>query len=326
MPIALLAIATLLAINVLLGPLGLGVIQWRVSVIGLNQTYGADGAALVLVVPTAVAAAWLWQRRARLASPLALGVGLATLYYALASGLGPDYTRYSGNNEQFFLILLALIALSWTVVCEAWTTLDSRPPAPPRWLARSLGSVLILGSAAVGLAWTKQLLEIAMAGALSGADALAYADAPSAFWLIRVIDLGFIVPICLATGIGLWRGSARAVKVSYAVTAFMTLQAASVLAMGTVMLWRQDPTATPTLVYVLVPVSVGLAVFTARLLASYERGQDALGPLGSIQQRLQQRAVEASMVSGPRPNVERCTSAQQRADYCSESRGMRSNA
>ncbi len=112
MPVALLALATLLVLNVLLGPLGSGVIQWRVSVIGLNQTYGADGAALVLVVPTALAAAWLWHLRARLAAPLALGVGLATLYYAIASALGPDYIRYDGNNERFFLILLVLIVLS----------------------------------------------------------------------------------------------------------------------------------------------------------------------------------------------------------------------
>ena len=67
-----------------------------------------------------------------------------------------------------------------------------------------------------------------------------------------------------------------AVKAAYGVAAFMTLQAASVLAMGTVMLWRQDPTATPTLVYVLVPISLGLAAFTARLLASYDKSADVV--------------------------------------------------
>jgi hypothetical protein len=120
-----------------------------------------------------------------------------------------------------------------------------------------------------------------MSGSLTGADALAYADAPSAFWLVRIVDLGFIVPISLATGIGLWRGSPMAVKAAYGVTAFMTLQAASVLAMGTVMLWRQDPTATPALVYGLAPISLGLVVFTARLLASYVQGPEASVARGS---------------------------------------------
>jgi hypothetical protein len=266
---ALLTLATLVAVNVLLGPLGLGVIQWRVSAIGLNQTYGADGAALGLVVPTAIAAAWLWHRRARLAAPLALGVGLATLYYAVASALGPDYIRYDGNNERFFLILLALTILGWTVAARAWAALDAHPPFPAFWLGRSLGTVLIVGGAAIGLAWTRQLLDIAISGSPTGADALAYVDAPSAFWLVRVVDLGFIVPICLGTGAGLWRGTPTAVKAAYGVTAFMNLQAVSVLSMGAIMLWRQDPTASPTLVYALVPISLGLAVFSALLLVSY---------------------------------------------------------
>jgi hypothetical protein len=268
-PLALVALAVLVTSNVVLGPLGLGIIQWRVSAIGLNQTYGADGAALVLIVPIALAAAWLWLRHHRLAAPLALGVGLATLYYAIASALGPDYVRYSGNNERFFVVLLVLIVLSWNIGRVAWAALDARPPVPARGLARMLGSVLLLGGAAIGLAWTRQLLDITLAGSLSGADAVAYADAPSAFWLVRVVDLGFIVPVCLAVGVGLWRGSPTAVKAAYGVTAFMTIQATSVLAMGTVMLWHQDPSATPVLVFILAPVSAALALFTAMLLASY---------------------------------------------------------
>jgi hypothetical protein len=144
----LLLLAVALAANVLLGPLGLGLIQWRVSANGLNQTYGADGACLVLVVPAALAAAWLWRRRHRLAAPLALGVGLATLYYAIAEVLGGDYLRYPGNNERFFLLFLALIIPSWTVAARAWAALDVAPPPPPRWLVRGFGLVLLL---AVGL-------------------------------------------------------------------------------------------------------------------------------------------------------------------------------
>lgn len=59
MPLALLLLATLLGANVLLGPLGLGLIQWHVSTNGLSQTFGADGASLALVMPAALAAAWL---------------------------------------------------------------------------------------------------------------------------------------------------------------------------------------------------------------------------------------------------------------------------
>jgi hypothetical protein len=274
MIVMLLLLAAGLATNVILGPLGLGWIVWRVSANGLNQTYGADAASLVLVAPAALTAAWLWWRGHRLAAPLALGVGLATLYYAVAEMLGSDYIRYPGNNERFGLLFLALVILSWTTAARAWAALAPLPPAPPAWLARAFAIVLVLGSALIGCAWLAQLVAIARTGT---ADA-AYLDAPSAFWTIRIVDLGFIVPLCLATGVGLWRGQATARRAAYGVAAFMAMQAAAVLAMGGVMLWRHDPTASPALVYALTPITLALAAGAAALLHSYAGGAPAATP------------------------------------------------
>ena len=52
-----------------------------------------------------------------------LGVGLASLYYAVADVLGPEYLRYSDNIERFFLLFLALIILSWTIAMGGRTNL-----------------------------------------------------------------------------------------------------------------------------------------------------------------------------------------------------------
>ena len=73
-------------------------------------------------------------------------------------------------------------------------------------------------------------------------------------------------------GAGLWRGSALAIKAAYGVVAFMVLQAAAVLAMGGVMLWRDDPTASPALVYALAPITAALLACALALLRSYARG------------------------------------------------------
>jgi hypothetical protein len=273
MPIALLALAVCTLAAVMLGPLGLGWLQWRVGPNLINQTYGADGAQLVFVMPAAAVAAYLWWRGHRLAAPLALGVGLATLYYAVASVLGADYVRQAGNNERYFSVFLALIVLSWTTAARAWSALDANPPRPPVWLARGFAGVLGAASAVIGIGWMAQLLDITLSGALSStADALAYAEAPTAFWLVRIVDLGFLVPLSAWTAIGLWRGSATAVKAAYGVATFITLQVFAVLAMGAVMLARNDPTATPVLVYVLTPIALAGAALTASVLASYARG------------------------------------------------------
>jgi hypothetical protein len=270
MPLALVGLAAGLGTNVLLGPLGLGLLQWRVSPNALNQTYGADAVSLLLVVPAALAAAWLWRAGYRLAAPVAFGAGLATLYYAIAEVLGPDYLRYAGNNERFSLLFLALIILSWTTAARAWVSLDPQPPQLSRRLGRGLGTVLLLAAGVIGSAWLAQLLDLAVTGTLSApADALAYADSPSAFWTIRVVDLGFLLPISLWTGVGLWRGSSSATRATFGVASFLTLQAASVLAMGAAMLWRQDPTANPVLIVVLTPITLALVALTARLLATY---------------------------------------------------------
>ena len=287
MPSMLVLLAVGLTANVLLGPLGVGLLKWRVSISGLNQTYGADSASLLLVVPAALAAARWWSVGNRLAAPLALGVGLATLYYGIAETLGGDYLRYPGNNERFFLLFLMLITLSWTIAVRAWSSLDATPPVPARWLLRAFGTLSVLAGALLGLAWISQLVPIA----LSGVVGPEYLDSPSAFWTIRIVDLGFIVPIALWTGIGLWRQQAMAIRAAYGLAAFLTLQGASVLAMGVIMLWRADPTATAAFVYVLAPIVAALVTLTFRLLRSYVEGSSQPGRADAASRRRSARSV-----------------------------------
>jgi len=269
----LLALGTALALGAVLGPLLIGAIEWRISANSLNQTFGADGAALLLLAPTSIVAAWLaWHRRPT-AAPLAFGLGLAALYYGLASVLGAEYARYSGNNERFFLLYLLIVVLGWVASAWGWSTMGESPPRPSRRLARTAGLLFIVGGGLISAAWLIQLVVIAVDGSLSqAADALAYAESPTAFWVVRVVDLGFIAPLAIWSGIGLWLGWAGAAKAATGVAAFLTLQAAAVLAMGVVMIVRGDPTATPLLVAVLAPITVGIAAVTVRLLATYANG------------------------------------------------------
>jgi hypothetical protein len=268
--VVLIALGAALALGATLGPLLIGAIEWRISANSLNQTYGADGAALLLLAPTALVAAWLAWRARPLAAPLAFGLGLAELYYGIASVLGADYGRYAGNNERFFLLYLAIIVLAWIAAAWGWSTMGEAAAHPSRRLARSAGLLFIAGGLAISAAWILQLASITMNGSLmQPADALAYAESPTAFWLVRIVDLGFIVPLAMWSGIGLWRGWGSAAKAATGVAAFLTLQAAAVLAMGVVMLLRGDPTATPLLVAILAPITIGIAAVTVRLLTSF---------------------------------------------------------
>jgi hypothetical protein len=270
--LALVALGVALAAAALMGPLALGLIEWRVSANSLNQTYGADGAALALLAPASLAAALIAWRGRPVAAPLAFGVGLASLYYGVASVLGADYVQYQGNNERFFLLFLAIIVLSWTVAARGWSAMGASSRQPGRTLARATAVVFVAGGLAIASAWLVQLATIATNGELTAAsDLQAYRESPSAFWLVRIVDLGFIVPLAVASGAGLWRGSPGAARAATGIAAFLTLQASAVLAMGVIMLLRSDPTATPGLVVVLAPITLALAFLTVRLLMTHER-------------------------------------------------------
>jgi len=90
------------------------------------------------------------------------------------------------------------------------------------------------------------------------------------------------VPIALWTGLGLWRRTPTAIKAAYGLAGFLVLQGASVLAMGVVMLWRGDPTASPSLIYALAPIVVALGAATILLLKSYmgTPSEDSTGTRG----------------------------------------------
>src|SRR4051794_21980439 len=77
------------------------------------------------------------------------------------------------------------------------------------------------------------------------------------------------------------------------------MQAFSVLGIGAIVLLRQDPTATPALVFALAPISFGLAVFTSRLLASY--AQTAETTLGKRLRREAEVADIGHRIGPPRP-------------------------
>jgi hypothetical protein len=72
----------------------------------------------------------------------------------------------------------------------------------------------------------------------------------------------------LRHSMGLWHASRTAIEVAYGLASLFTLQGASVVTMGAIMLVRKDPTASTGLVYARAYHRC-LAVLTVALLRSY---------------------------------------------------------
>ena len=253
---ALLALSAGLLIAPLLGPLALDVMQYRTSPTTLNQLLGSDAAALFVMAPLCLVAAFLVDRGNLAGPPLAAGIGVYAVYTYAQVIIGQEYLALPGNVENFFLLLLAIFILGEAVVALAWRQLSQELPGPSRRLERRTGWVLIVLSAflVLGLhlpsmvtAWTdpQSLME--------------YASAPTPFWLVKLMDLGIVVPVAIATGVGLLRGRRWARRVVYPLLTGYTCLAVSVSAMAVVMLAREDPDSSLAL-------ASGFGLFTLALL------------------------------------------------------------
>jgi hypothetical protein len=189
-----------IAANALLGPLVYGVIKLRESANMENQLLGGELTSLLIAAPMAVVGGILWWRGNALAPFIAIGPAGFALYNYIQFVLVPDYSRYAGNNERFFPLYLTLVILAWALIWRAWNALGRGELAPlGARLSRTVGAMCVLLGSAFALAWLATI-----AAQLAGASTAEYAEHPTAFWLVRLMDLGFVHP---ARVVGWYRAS-----------------------------------------------------------------------------------------------------------------------
>lgn len=115
------------------------------------------------------------------------------------------------------------------------------------------------------MAWSQQVVQV-----MRGTTVLReYLEAPATFWVIKTFDLAFVMPIAIATGIGLLRNRDWAIHTTYAIGGFFTFMAAAVSAMGLTMLVQDDPSATVVLPAVTIPMTLVIGGLTVHLYRAY---------------------------------------------------------
>jgi hypothetical protein len=246
-----------------LGPLVLGLLEHRTSPTTANQLLGADLAGLVVVAPFAVAVAVLAWRRHPAAPVLALAPGAYAAYTFTQYAVGQEYLDAPGNVERFFPLLLAVFVLGAAVTVGAWTAVDPRRlPALSRRLERTAAVALLF----VGVFLVFGLHLPMLPDALSDTPTrLEYVSSPTAFWLVKFMDLGILVPAALTVGVALLRSRPWARRAAYAILGGYTLIGVSVAAMAIVMLVRGDPDGSVALAAVFTAFAAVFATVTAAL-------------------------------------------------------------
>lgn len=227
-----------LAANAILGPLFLGVIDYRYGESMTNQGIGLDAVALFVVAPAALMAAWLVRRQHLAGPPVAFLPAAFAAYMAPQYVIGPAYEQLPGNNERFFLLHLGLLLVGIAVLLLAWQAVDRIHLLPATRASDRRRSWVLVGAAVfVLLRWLPSLPELVQ-GAPTSPE---YLDNPTAFMLIALLDLALVVPATLTAALGLRAGALWGRAAAYAVLGFFAVVPLAVAAMAVTMVLRGDP-------------------------------------------------------------------------------------
>ena len=180
--------------------------------------------------------------------------------------VGPQYERYVGNNEYFFPLHLVLIILAWATGLRAWHALSAmRMPTIAIGTRRLLAALLLVLNATFALAWLSSVLAV-LTGPHTSSAWLEYQKDQTLFWLIRMMDLAFVIPASFLVAVGLLRGVEWATRLAYTFLGFQTLIVSAVAGMAIMMAARRDPAANLVLLVVTVVLALGLTALYVLLL------------------------------------------------------------
>lgn len=269
--IALIVFGAGVATAAILGPLIGDVIRYHVVDDVLNQVIGGDAIGLFLVAPTAVAAGVLVLRGHRAGPVLALAASGYGVYTYTQLALGGEFAVQPGNSERFFLLFLVLFILGASAFIVAWRAVDDRElPEPSALMRKTVVTVLLLLAAFLAIG----LHAPGLADVIGGEPyEVEYTQSPTVFWIVKLMDLGIVVPAALAAAFGTLRRASWAKTAMYTIIGWGALLGSAVAGMAVAMQMNDDPAASTinTVVFVVFALAfIALAAWVFRPLFAAE--------------------------------------------------------
>jgi len=239
--VGLLAVATgaVLIYLAVQGPLFLGAIRYKTAAVVNNQLIGQDLVNLFLLSVISIAGGIaLWLRKP-VATYLLITTPLYLIYYVLSYTIGWEWSSpaYTGNSEKFFFYFLFILVAALIVMLYSLSVFPRDRVARFGKPGLAIYSVLFVFFMLVFAAmWLKEVFEVIATGTTRGYDI-----APAAFWLVRVFDLGFTIPLGLISVYLLWTRPASSFPIQCMFYGFFCTMIVAVNAMGVTMLVNKDP-------------------------------------------------------------------------------------
>ena len=232
----LIALGVGLAVNSLLGPFALGIVDYPLSETLHNQLIGLDAVSLLLVAPVSVVMGVLARRGHRAALYVAVAIGAYIAYMFVQYVVGPSYLDY----PRVLPLQLGLFIIGWAVALQGWILGRTSDELPSLGSSPRRHAIALFAFAAFVILRYVPVFAGVVTGDPIPADAI---KDPAMFWTIVLMDLGIFVPIALAAGVAIRRGRSWAQGALYAVAGWFLLVTTAVAAMAITLFVNDDPHA-----------------------------------------------------------------------------------
>lgn len=240
--VAILAIATgiILIYLAIEGPLFLHHIKYKTADIINNQLVGQDMVNMFVLSPILIVAGITLYLKKKIAPYLLIITPLFLIYYALSYTIGWEWssTEYNGNSESLTFYFLFILISSLIILLYSLSIFPQNVESTFRKKGLIVYSILFSFFLLIFASmWIKEVLEV-----MSTGTSRAYDVAPTAFWLVRIFDLGFTIPLGLISVYLLWTRPNTTYPVQFMFYGFFLTMIIAVNAMGISMLLNNDPT------------------------------------------------------------------------------------
>lgn len=240
--IALLSVTTgiILIYLAVEGPLFLHHIKYKTADIINNQVMGQDIVNLFLLSPILIVGGVSLFLKKRIARYLLIITPLYLVYFALSYIIGWEWSspKYSGNSEQYTYYFLFVLVSSLIILLYSLSIFPKDVVSTFKKKGLIIYSILFSFFLLIFASmWIKEIQEVIATGTTR-----AYDIAPAAFWLVRIFDLGFTIPLGFISLYLLWVRPNTTYPVQFMFYGFFITMIAAVNAMGIMMYLNNDPT------------------------------------------------------------------------------------
>lgn len=224
----------------ILGPIGIGKIEYKTSTSAIYQTIGQDLANIIFLGPVCILTGITllmrkdWNKYLMILTPLYL------FYNGLAYGIGMEWSKdeYIGNSQNYFFLFLFLMISGIILLLGSLSQFSANDT--PKFKSRSLKiycTLLFTFLILFAKIWLDEIFIVIQQGdTLNGS----YQNSPTIFWVIRFLDLGLSIPLGFIAVYFLWSRPKNAFPVIQLFYGFFISMTVAVNMMGYSMLYFHD--------------------------------------------------------------------------------------